>query len=79
MELPNRLSRKVEHIDSQLYRCVDEYEDFTIEALGTTKELAIKNATTDELIKEAQDYRCGGYTVEVTPEDIESIKQALRS
>lgn len=79
MEFPKRLSRKVEHIDAQLYRCVDEYEDFTIEALGTNKELAIKNATTDELIKEAQEYRCGGYTGEVTPEDIESIKQALRS
>ena len=51
-ELPKRVSRKVEHIDANLYRCVDEYEKFTIEALGTTEELAIQNATTDELIRE---------------------------
>lgn len=54
--LPKRISRKVEHIDAELYRCVDEYADFTIEALGRTKELAIENATKDELIREAMQY-----------------------
>lgn len=55
-DLPKRTSRKVEHIDANLYRCVDEYEQFTIEALGTTEELAIQNATTDELIRESMQY-----------------------
>lgn len=57
MDLPERLSRKVEHIDADLYRCVDEYANFTVEALGTTKELAIENATKDELIREAMQYQ----------------------
>ena len=52
IKIPNRQGREIKAVEHG-YVCIDEYEDFSIEAYGQTQDEAIEKATCYDLLKEA--------------------------
>ena len=54
--LPNRTGRETRP-SGEGFVCTDEYDDFVIEAYGSTEAEAIEKATCYDLLKEAFEYQ----------------------